>query len=93
MFAYNNFLLRSNCCVNSKNRSVASDLSSLNLLIAPIYAWLYQQTGQKQYQLEGDTIWNAGVTGPPGSGIGWSGKNFSQQYRWSFDYVKWRTAH
>jgi hypothetical protein len=93
MFAYNNLLLRSNCCVNSKNRSVASDLSSLNLLIAPIYAWLYQQTGQKQYQLEGDTIWNAGVTGPPGSGIGWSGKNFSQQYRWSFDYVKWRTAH
>ncbi len=65
-------------------------LESLNLLIAPMYAWLYANTGQVQYQLEGDTIWAAGVNDPPSDGIGWSGKNFSQQYRWSFDYVLWR---
>jgi hypothetical protein len=69
-----------------------TSLENLNLLIAPMYAWLYLNTGLSQYQLEGDTIWAAGVNDPPGDGIGWSGKNFSQQYRWSFDYVKWRSG-
>jgi Putative Ig domain len=66
------------------------DMQALNLLIAPLYGWLYQNTGLQQYQLEGDTIWDAGVNDPASGGIGWSGKNFSQQYRWSFDYVTWR---
>jgi hypothetical protein len=68
-------------------------MESLNLLIAPMFAWLYENTGLSEYQLEGDTIWSAGVNDPPSDGIGWSGKNFSQQYRWSFDYVTWRTLH
>jgi hypothetical protein len=65
---------------------------NLNLLIAPMYAWLFKMTGDPKYQLEGDTIWSAGVNGNAGNGVGWSGKNFSQQYRWSFDYVKWRSG-
>ncbi len=68
------------------------DMQALNLLIAPLYGWLYQNTGLQQYQLEGDTIWDAGVNDPVGGGIGWSGKNFSQQFRWSFDYVTWRST-
>ncbi len=71
--------------------SAGGPLEGLNLLIAPMYAWLYKNTGLQQYQLEADTIWYAGVTDPPGDGVGWVGKNFSQQYRWSFDYVNWRT--
>ena len=69
-----------------------ADLQALNLLIAPMYAWLYRFTGLQQYQLEGDAIWASGVNDPTSEGISWSGKNFSQQYRWSFDYVKWRNG-
>jgi hypothetical protein len=71
--------------------AASSPKEGLNLLVAPMYAWLYKNTGLQQYQLEGDAIWYAGVTDPPGDGVAWVGKNFSQQYRWSFDYVKWRT--
>jgi len=71
--------------------SPSGPLEGLNLLVAPMYEWLYKNTGLQQYQLEGDTIWYAGVTDPPSDGVSWTGKNFSQQYRWSFDYVNWRT--
>ena len=63
---------------------------NLNLLIAPMYAWLYKMTGNTKYQIEGDAIWSAGVEFDPAGTLGWSGKNFSQQYRWSFDFVNWR---
>ena len=58
----------------------------LNLLIAPAYAWLYRLTGDPVYQQRGDLIFQGGVEGA------WleQGKQFSQNYRWSFDYVKWR---
>ncbi len=69
-----------------------SNLRNLNLLIAPMYAWLFKVTGDSTYQQRGDVIWVSGITDPPEDGIAWSGKNFSQNYRWSFDYVKWRSA-
>lgn len=78
--------------MNRKDNSIGTGLTNLNLLMAPMYAWLYKTTGQQRYQLEGDTIWYAGVNVPPASGVGMSGKNFSQNYMWSFDYVKWRSA-
>ena len=58
----------------------------LNLLIAPAYAWLYKQTGSPVYQQRGDLIFQGGVKSA------WlvQGKQFIQNYRWSFDYVKWR---
>ncbi len=58
----------------------------LNLLIAPAYAWLYKITGNPVYQQEGDLIFQGGVEGA------WlpQGKQFNQNYRWSFDYVNWR---
>ncbi|HVA64427.1 MAG TPA: putative Ig domain-containing protein [Terriglobales bacterium] len=68
-----------------------SDLRNLNLMVAPLYAWLYEQTGDTRYLGEGDAIWDSGVTDNIDNGLGWSGKNFSQQYRWSFDYVLWRS--
>jgi hypothetical protein len=58
----------------------------LNLLIAPVYGWIYSQTGDKSYIDKGDQIFTGGVDGA------WldQGKQFNQNYRWSMDYLKWR---
>lgn len=69
-----------------------TDMRNLNLMLAPAWAWMFKMTGDTTYQQQGDAIWSAGVEFNPSGTLGWSGKNFSQQYRWSFDYVKWRTA-
>ena len=58
----------------------------LNLLIAPAFAWMYQQTGDTTYRDRGDQIFAGGVKGA----ISTDGKQFNQNYMWSFDYVKWR---
>jgi hypothetical protein len=63
--------------------------ADLNLLIAPAYAWLYRQTGDATYQSRGDQLFSGGVLNAATLG---SGKQFDQNYIWSFDYVKWRTA-
>jgi hypothetical protein len=60
----------------------------LNLMIAPAYAWLYQMTGDTKYRDQGDQIFAGGVAGAYLGG----GKQFNQNYKWSFDFVKWRTA-
>jgi hypothetical protein len=81
----------------------ASSMVPLNLLIAPMYGWLFAKTGLTQYQTEGDTIWDHGVLldGAAG-GIanqlnqaypgGNSGKLFSQQYYWGPKYVNYRSG-
>ncbi|MCD6404810.1 MAG: hypothetical protein J7M19_03180 [Planctomycetes bacterium] len=58
----------------------------LNLLVAPAYAWVYLQTGDVKYRDRGDKLFAGGVKGAWLDG----GKQFSQNYRWSFHYVKWR---
>jgi hypothetical protein len=63
--------------------------ADLNQLIAPAYAWLYRQTGDATYQSRGDQIFSGGVLNSVTLG---NGKQFDQNYIWSFDYVKWRTA-
>src|SRR2546425_2218277 len=70
------------CCVAS------APAPDLNLLIAPIYAFLYRQTGDTKYRDEGDQIFASGVQ----SAFLGNGKQFDQNYWWSFDYVKWRAA-
>jgi len=61
----------------------------LNLIIVPVYGWIYSQTGDKSYIDKGDQIFAGGVDGA------WldQGKQFSQSYRWSMDYLKWRGAN
>ena len=58
----------------------------LNLLIAPLYGWLYLETGESRYRDIGDMAFAGGVAlayiAPD--------KNFNQNYRSSFDYVDWR---
>lgn len=59
---------------------------SLNLLIAPAYAWVYTQTGEARYRDRADQVFAGGVKGAYLDG----GKQFDQNYIWSFDYVSWR---
>jgi hypothetical protein len=59
-----------------------------NLLIAPLYAWVYKQTGFSGYRDQGDQIFNAGVSS---AWLG-TGKFFSMNYRWSGKYIEWRNG-
>ena len=58
----------------------------LNLLIAPLYAWVYHRTGNDLYRQRADQIFAGGVNGANLT----NGKQFDQSYRWSFAYLKWR---
>lgn len=58
----------------------------LNLLIAPMYGWLWKMTHNPKWRERGDKIFEGGVRGAWLGG----GKQFNQNYRWSFDYIKWR---
>ena len=66
-----------------ENTNPAPDL---NLLIAPMYEWIYRQTGVASYRAQGDAIFLGGVRQAYLGG----GKQFNQNYRWSFEYVNWR---
>jgi hypothetical protein len=58
----------------------------LNLMIAPLYAWVCQQTGDVKYCDIADRIFVSGVKKAYLDG----GKQFTQSYRWSFKYLEWR---
>ena len=60
----------------------------LNLLIAPAFAWYYLQSGDTAYRTRGDQVFAGGVLGANLTG----GKEFDQNYIYSFDYVTWREA-
>lgn len=60
----------------------------LNLLICPLYAWLYKQTGDEGYKEKADLIFAGGVE----KAALHDGKHFNQNYRWSFKYVEWMRA-
>lgn len=75
------------------NREVAGEggptpTPDLSLLIAPMYAWVYHRTGETPYRDRAATIFVGGVK----RGFLDAGKQFNQNYRWSFDYVRWMTA-
>lgn len=73
---------------DSPNSISSEPAPDLNLLIAPIYAWMYMWTGDSRYRIMGDNIFVNGVD------KAWlhGGKHFSQNYRWSGKYVEWREA-
>jgi hypothetical protein len=61
--------------------------SNLINLVAPAYAWYYRVTRNSLYQVRGDEMFAHALD----EDISFSGKIFSQNYRWSPDYVRWRT--
>lgn len=62
--------------------------ADLNLLIAPAYAWVYHRTGDKRWADRADEIFKGGIEGAYLA----NPKQFNQNYRWSFDYVRWRSS-
>ena len=70
--------------INNGDLDPAPDL---NLLIAPMYAWLYHKTGEERFLTRGDKIFKGGVLGS----YLYNGKQFNQSYRWSFEYVRLRS--
>jgi len=60
--------------------------ADLNLLIAPMYAWLYKETGNARFRNRADDIFAGGVRGAYLN----NAKQFNQNYRWSFSYLEWR---
>lgn len=56
-------------------------------LIIPAFAWYWQLSGDPVYRQRGDDLFAHALD----SDIGYSGKIFNQNYRWSFDYVRWRS--
>jgi hypothetical protein len=71
--------------VGDQGQAISPDL---NMLIAPMYAWLYKMTGDAKYIQEGDQIWKGGVD----RGYLAQGKQFNQNYRLSFRYLKYRNG-
>jgi len=59
----------------------------LNLLIAPLYYWLYSKTGEVVWRDRGDAIFEGGVN----QAFFASGKQFNQNYFWMFEGIMWRT--
>jgi len=57
----------------------------LNQLIAPMYGWLYMKTGEAVFLERGNQIFNGGVQKAWLDG----GKQFNQNYRSSFNYLRW----
>lgn len=56
-------------------------------LVVPAYGWYYSVTGDREYIRRGDELWKWALA----DDISYSGKIFSQNYRWSFDYLRWRS--
>ena len=75
-------------CTKPIDEQGTDPASDLNLLIAPAYAWIYHKTGDKTYRDRADEIFAGGVR------QAWldAPKQFNQNYRWSFDYIRWRNA-
>ena len=63
-------------------------IPDLSNLIAPAYAWYWRESNDDVYRQHADEIFGHALD----TNISYSGKIFSQNYRWSFDYVRWRTG-
>jgi hypothetical protein len=76
----------------STEEQADEDGKDLNLLIAPVFAWAYERTCDPRFKERGDAVFASGVKsaflGDEETGEG--AKQFNQNYRWSFDYVRLR---
>jgi hypothetical protein len=63
--------------------------ANLTNLVAPTYAWYWNVSGDPTYLTEGDLLFSHALD----DDISYAGKSFSQNYTWSFDYVRWRSGN
>jgi hypothetical protein len=75
---------------NPYNIPNLDNFTELNNLVAPAYAWYWSKTGDDTYLNEGDLLFSHTFDNP--AAYAWSGKQFSQIFKWSFDYVNWRSG-
>jgi hypothetical protein len=65
------------------------EATELNDLVATAWAWYWSKTNNSTYLTQGDDlfshVWSSG-------GWTWSVKEYNQVYKWSFDYVRWRSG-
>jgi len=61
--------------------------TGLNNLFCPVWAWLYNLTGNDTYRQRGDLLFEHTLDEPI-----YDGKWFSQVYTWGFDYVHYRNS-
>jgi len=72
--------------------------TELNDLVATAWAWYWYKTNNTTYLNQGDdlfsNVWGSAGGQTSGGGTGWtySVKEFNQVYKWSFDYVRWRSG-
>ena len=55
-------------------------------LVVPAFAWLWRETGEARYRDMGDAMWAHMLDTP----ITYSGKIFAQNFKWTFDFLRWR---
>jgi hypothetical protein len=60
----------------------------LNMLILPMFGWLYSIDRNAGWISTGDAAFEGGVRGAWLGGI----KQFNQNYTWSMEYIKWRES-
>jgi hypothetical protein len=72
----------------SVNPPTSSYPADLNMLVAPLYGWVYRQTGDERYRERGDALLVGSVKGAWLDG----GKQFTQTYRWGWKYLEYRQA-
>jgi hypothetical protein len=74
------------------------DSTELNDLVATAWAWYWYKSGNNTYMNQGDLlfqhVWDSAQGQNNGGGLGWtySVEQYNQVYKWSFDYVRWRSG-
>ncbi len=63
--------------------------AELNNLVCGAYAWYWNISGDNTYLNEGDACFDAGIS--PAASVYFTGKDFGQIFKWTFDYIGWRT--
>ncbi len=66
--------------------NTSANLTVLHNLFSPAFAWYWRISGDDTYRTEGDEVFAHAFDGQDD----YSGKTFSQLYRYSFNYVGWR---
>lgn len=74
------------------------DSTELNDLVTTPWAWYWYKTGNNTYMNQGDDlflhVWDSAGGQNNGGGNGWTSsvEQYNQVYKWSFDYVRWRSG-
>lgn len=61
--------------------------SELSNMVLPAFAWYWQLTGDPTYQERADDLFAHAFD----TDISYNAKIFNENFRWSFDYVRWRS--